>query len=401
MTRSAFSFFLLFQILFLNPTTEAYAFTHSMENGDEPPVDDPGAPLASEGDEKGHHEAEEDSAIIISSDDEQPAAKTISKTKKAKTISKTNKAQPVMKAAWILTYRASDKYITPQMLKDGHLVFDECHSTKERVCTITYIHLTKRERLPTIEKFMRTVKAKHGIVQTAFCGYDSIACSSKKDEACIVEHVGFKLLLDHYIVENPAFVPWTNGFPVLNPTGRLMREAVRKGHPVPQDETSEFDVVKKRRIMDSIPVDDNDDPTALAAFEDFERNVLPAMERIQELEDLLRRVEIMEMKEDKRQGKTETAGGVYFAWSSCLGCMKIGATRRESPDKRLREISRFVTEKFILAAWVPTPNPFKLEKAAHLYFEDERINSRRGGSGAGTEFFKITSAEAVKWKKQQ
>jgi hypothetical protein len=57
-----------------------------MEHGDEPPVDDPGAPLASEGDEKEHHEAEEDSAIIISSDEEQPAAKRISKPKKAQRV---------------------------------------------------------------------------------------------------------------------------------------------------------------------------------------------------------------------------------------------------------------------------------------------------------------------------
>ena len=87
-----------------------------MEHGDEPPVDDPGAPSASEGDEKGHHEAEEDSAIIISSDDEQPAAKRTSKPKKAQSVPKTN---------WILTYRASDKYITHQMLKSDGLEISE------------------------------------------------------------------------------------------------------------------------------------------------------------------------------------------------------------------------------------------------------------------------------------
>ncbi len=166
----------------------------------------------------------------------------------------------------------------------------------------------------------------------------------------------------------------------------------------------EFDVVKKRRIMNSTPGDD-DEPTALAAFEDFERNVLPAMEYIREAEDLLRQLEILEVNADKRQGKTETTGGVYFAWSSCLKCMKIGATRRDSPDQRLREISRYVTEKFVLAAWIPTPShstsPFDLEAAAHRHFKEKRINSRSGGTGAGTEFFWITSAEAAEWARQQ
>jgi hypothetical protein len=175
---------------------------------------------------------------------------------------------------------------------------------------------------------------------------------------------------------------------------------------LPDTTTSEweFDVVKKRRMMDSTTGDD-DEPAALAAFEEFERSVLPAMERIQEAEDLLRRLETLELDEDKRRGKTETTGGVYFAWSSCLKCMKIGATRRDSPDKRLREISRYVTEKFILVAWVPTPScrtsPFDLETAAHLHFKDQRINSRGDGSGAGTEFFQITSEEAVEWKEKQ
>jgi hypothetical protein len=66
-----------------------------MEHGDEPPVDDPGAPLASEGDEKGHHEAEEDSAIIISSDEEQPAAKRISKPKKAQRVREQEEADRI------------------------------------------------------------------------------------------------------------------------------------------------------------------------------------------------------------------------------------------------------------------------------------------------------------------
>jgi hypothetical protein len=83
-------------------------------------------------------------------------------------------------------------------------------------------------------------------------------------------------------------------------------------------------------------------------------------------------------------------GGVYFAWSNCLGCMKIGATRREDPSLRLRELSRYVTSPFKLAAWIPTPTPFRLEAQTHAHFGEKRIRE----AGAGTEFFRIGAEEA-------
>ena len=73
--------------------------------------------------------------------------------------------------------------------------------------------------------------------------------------------------------------------------------------------------------------------------------------------------------------------------------MKIGATRRDDPQIRLRELSQYVTVPFTLAAWLPTPTPFRLEADIHKYFEEKRINTR--GSGAGTEFFQIGEAEVV------
>jgi hypothetical protein len=62
---------------------------------------------------------------------------------------------------------------------------------------------------------------------------------------------------------------------------------------------------------------------------------------------------------------------------------------------RLRELSSYVTEPFVLARWVPTPTPFKLEAAVHRHFQSARINSR--GSGAGTEFFRVGVAAAAAW----
>ena len=127
-------------------------------------------------------------------------------------------------------------------------------------------------------------------------------------------------------------------------------------------------------------------PSTLLAYKDFKLCVLQAIERIQADEDANRRLEAF---------LPSSAGGVYFAWSNCLNCMKIGATRREDPQLRLREISRYVTTPFELIAWAPTSIPFRLEKVAHRYFKEEQINTR--GSGAGTEFFCISAADVDGW----
>ena len=100
----------------------------------------------------------------------------------------------------------------------------------------------------------------------------------------------------------------------------------------------------------------------------------------------------MEYEDDAfNNTKVHRSGGVYFAWSDCLNCMKIGATRRETPFERLRELSRYVTSPFKLAAWIPTPTPFRLESQMHAHFSTKRIRS----AGAGTEFFHVSVAEAT------
>ena len=152
--------------------------------------------------------------------------------------------------------------------------------------------------------------------------------------------------------------------------------------------------------MNSTSEDGESASDALAAFEEFEASVLPALERIAEDENEFRRRELVEMEESFAKGEAmSTTGGVYFAWSECLRCMKIGATRKEDPHVRLRQLSSFVTTPFILAAWLPTPawlpNPFHLESMAHLHFTQQWIN--QGGSGAGTEFFRIRTAEVVEY----
>ena len=155
----------------------------------------------------------------------------------------------------------------------------------------------------------------------------------------------------------------------------------------------ELDVVKKRRRMLDASITDSYDPCpdALARFEDFEQHTLPALLAVH-ADDLEHRAkEAAELEDDIFSGKAPSAGGVYFARSSAIKALKIGATRRPEPWARLKELSRCVPAPFELVAWVPTDRPFKLERSAHVHFAESRILTR----GACTEFFSIDDAAAT------
>jgi hypothetical protein len=53
---------------------------------------------------------------------------------------------------------------------------------------------------------------------------------------------------------------------------------------------------------------------------------------------------LVESEESLASGEASpSTGGVYFAWSPSLRCMKISATRKEDPQVRLQQLSRYVT----------------------------------------------------------
>jgi len=341
------------------------------------------------------------------------------------------KARRSSKSMWILTYGASGLYINAEMLHVlGNIQVDECHSTKDSAMAYTYIHLIKGTRQTCMESFMKKAQAVHSIIRKEIYGYDSIASNANTKQGSHItmqEHPGFQMLIKHFIEGNAAFQAWTDGEPFLkrgiifkkaaeSDPGRpgsiertpkaiiiqytkilesRLREATRQGFKIPSentDETSEFDVVKKRRTMDSAQTEEENEPEALAAFEQFEQSVLPALERINADEKALLRAELQEFEDSAAKGVIQsTAGGVYFAWSPCLKCTKIGATRRSTPIPRLQELSRNVTEPFVLTGWIPSNTPFRKEAEAHAHFASKRIRH----SGAGTEFFSMEKEVAA------
>lgn len=138
------------------------------------------------------------------------------------------------KAIWIMTYGASASYINTQMLLDlGNISADECHSTTDGTMNYTYIHLIKSIRQTTIEKFMEKARKAHGVIRNEVYGYSSIAGDVRQGER-LDAHVGFQMLVKHFVEENEVFQPWTDGESILK-RGRILKAV---------------DMVKKR--LDSI-----------------------------------------------------------------------------------------------------------------------------------------------------
>ena len=163
------------------------------------------------------------------------------------------------------------------------------------------------------------------------------------------------------------------------------------------DPLGEFDVVKKRRIMDAYDGSDNDDddPNSLIQFEDFEDATLQALMEALDIDDKrTREIELLQqerfMAEALAKGEPlPMTGGVYFAKNASLdGILKIGATRRH-PSKRIYELSRSTPTPFELVVFFPSMTPFNLEKMIHAYYAACRILNK----GAGTEFFNLEIAQ--------
>jgi hypothetical protein len=171
--------------------------------------------------------------------------------------------------------------------------------------------------------------------------------------------------------------------------GQLLNDWNREDLEKHIEEDEEFDVVKKRRMIESTADESpnpDDSPSELERFEEFEQAVLPALLQIHGDDQNNKAMELVQLEKELQAGAVTTNGGVYIASCAAFSTyLKIGATRRSEPTQRLYEISRYVPVPFRLIAWIPSNFPFQLEAELHRHFDTQRLKA----NGAGTEFFKL------------
>ena len=161
----------------------------------------------------------------------------------------------------------------------------------------------------------------------------------------------------------------------------------------------EYDFVKKRKmIQDEFECPDSPEQESIGVdetildFIDFNEAVNSAFDDISAKDRSI----VLEEKDWIYKNATPHAktkfGYVYAAWNPCFeGLMKIGATMKDTPFERLKQLSgTSVPKSFELVACIPSLNPFALEKKAHAFFKDKRIRK----DGRLTEFFKIDKETA-------
>ena len=279
----------------------------------------------------------------------------------------------------MITYGASgpilDQHKFKNYLKDSPLEIDECHTAYDQAVKVTLVHFkNKKVRQTELEKFMDHAKTTHGIISTNIYGYPSI----KGNEHCTAfsDQAGFRMLIRQKTGNNPAFTSWIET-PGLR-GGDLLEKHLKKPRPTPQTKPR-----GKKRPAQDIAGEGGAEGASGGG------SILAAMELICEDESNYVRLGLIEMEERFARGDTmPLTGGVYFAWSDCLNCMKISHSRTDNPILRTLELSRHITTPFAVVRWIPTPTPSLLASIVREHFAAHRVST----AGAGAEFFKINPA---------
>jgi len=320
------------------------------------------------------------------------------------------------KKSWIVTHGRGGGFLTYDLFKaepaEFHLSsIDECHYTTDEVVVYTYLHFKQYVSKTTLTAFMDKMKLNAGMVRFEIFGYSSIATFGSGNGESIKDHVGLKILADHYMNHNPAFRSCTDGKP-----------GVKRGMLWYQDSITRLkDLVGIRnkrlipfleQILEKQGHDEASSHAGVSKIDD--KKVLseiawdahPAL--VEPLFDAGMRAMIVEYNQmDRAMMKAASAhertikaaqgeigpyskgkpGEIYAA--TCVIWMhlyKIGFTCMGA-EQRVKQLQTAgLMEPFELVRAVRVPDARLYEKAVHLYFKQVRVYKRK-------EFFAVERDE--------
>jgi hypothetical protein len=116
-----------------------------------------------------------------------------------------------MSRSWIFTSVANGVFLTFDRFKLHGFDVDECHYTSDAAVVYTYVHFKKQETEARLDLFLKGESKATGFTLFEIFGYESVV--KTHTDTSLLDHVGFKILLNHYQTKNPAFVSCTDGHP--------------------------------------------------------------------------------------------------------------------------------------------------------------------------------------------
>jgi len=130
------------------------------------------------------------------------------------------------KRIWLVTYGSGCPSVTHDMLRERGVYVDECYTVTWRESKYTLFRLSKQNRFraSTISKVMLSLKESYGIVGSGLFGFGSVSCNDEKKEELLIDHPGFRKMVD-VLNDNPDALSWwmVTGDLVSNRKGLLWR----------------------------------------------------------------------------------------------------------------------------------------------------------------------------------
>ena len=111
--------------------------------------------------------------------------------------------------SWIITRAANGRFLTYDLFRSNGFSIDECHYTSDAAVVYTYVHFVLHTSEQALILFLDRMAETEKIMPFEIFGYGSLVTSTT--DSILFEHVGFRMLMEHYQHKHPSFKSCTDG----------------------------------------------------------------------------------------------------------------------------------------------------------------------------------------------